>query len=297
MHFDLTDEERALQRGIRELLDGRFPIERVREGFDPDAWDELRQAGVFDVRRDLGLGLVQTVLVFEELGRALVPGPLIGTELAGDGVVTAVAEGDRYVSHLDVADHVLVIGTDELRLVDGVEGRPVGSPLDPLTPVHEVEQLPAGETIGGAQEAARCRLEATVLAAALLLGSSLATTDLATAYAQQREQFGRAIGSFQAVKHLCADMLVRAEIARAAVYAAAVTLDDPEVGDPRRAAAAAKLLAGEAALRNGKTCVQVHGGMGFTWEVPVHLHLKRAVLLDSFLADADEAAESVAAAL
>ena len=82
--------------------------------------------------------------------------------------------------------------------------------------------------------------------------------------------------SFQAVKHLLADMLVRAEVARAAVYAAGVTLDDPTVGDPDRAVAAAKLMAGEAAVANGKACIQVHGGMGFTWEVDAHLYLKRA---------------------
>jgi len=110
----------------------------------------------------------------------------------------------------------------------------------------------------------------------LLVGMAAATSDMAVAYAKVRRQFDRPIGAFQAVKHLCADMLVRTETARAAVHAAAVNVDQPEVGDAMRAAAGAALLASEAALSNAKTCIQVHGGMGFTWEVPAHLYLMRA---------------------
>ncbi len=92
---------------------------------------------------------------------------------------------------------------------------------------------------------------------------------LAVQHARTREQFGQAIGGFQAVKHLCAQSLVRVEVARAAVYAAAVTGDAVDI-------AAARLLADEAAVRGARDCLQVHGGMGFTWESEVHLHLKRA---------------------
>ena len=88
-------------------------------------------------------------------------------------------------------------------------------------------------------------------------------------HARTREQFGQPIGAFQAVKHLCAQMLVRTELARAAVYAAAVTADRADI-------AAARLLADEAAERGARDCLQVHGGMGFTWECEVHLLLKRA---------------------
>jgi alkylation response protein AidB-like acyl-CoA dehydrogenase len=113
--------------------------------------------------------------------------------------------------------------------------------------------------------------------------------DLAVAYAKERQQFGTPIGSFQAVKHMCADMLVRAEVARAAVHAAACLADAPDVVETEAAVAGctpgqlldrsvggAKLLADEAALGNARAAIQVHGGMGFTWEVPLHLHLKRA---------------------
>ena len=113
-------------------------------------------------------------------------------------------------------------------------------------------------------------------------------------YAKTRHQFGRPIGAFQAIKHLCADMLVRTETARAAVQAAAVTADQPGVGDVERSAAGAALLGAEAALDNAQTAIQVHGGMGFTWDVPVHLFLMRARVLASSLGPLDELARIVA---
>ena len=99
------------------------------------------------------------------------------------------------------------------------------------------------------------------------------------------------------MKHLLADMLVRAEVARASVYAAAATLDRPEVGDVRRAVAGAKAVAGDAATENGKACLQVHGGLGFTWEVDVHLYLKRAWVLDTQWGSAGTQAEVIAGLL
>lgn len=146
-----------------------------------------------------------------------------------------------------------------------------------------------GDPLPGA-EAARFRREGVLLAAAEQLGSAARTTETAVQHARGREQFGSPIGAFQAVKHLCAQMLVRAELARAAVYAAAVTADPVEI-------AGAKLLADEAAVRNARDCLQVHGGMGFTWEADVHLHLKRAWLRSGQWLTAAEAEETLAADL
>ncbi len=128
------------------------------------------------------------------------------------------------------------------------------------------------------------------------------------AYAKERQQFGTPIGSFQAIKHMCADMLVRAEVARAAVHAAACLLDAPDVVDTEAAAAGctpdqlldravggAKLLADEAALANARAAIQVHGGMGFTWEVPLHLHLKRARVHSTTFGTPAEQAAALAA--
>jgi alkylation response protein AidB-like acyl-CoA dehydrogenase len=110
-------------------------------------------------------------------------------------------------------------------------------------------------------------------------------------------QFDRPIGSFQAIKHTCADMAVRSEVARAAVYAAAAHLDAADVPGLDRAVSGAKALAGEAAIANGKAATQVHGGMGYTWEVDVHLYLKRAWVLDTEFGSAAAHCDSVAAAL
>ncbi|TML60107.1 MAG: acyl-CoA dehydrogenase [Actinobacteria bacterium] len=314
MDLELSPDEEALQDGVRRLCEGRFPMATVRAlapqaGVDRALWRELADAGVFSLRAD-GMGATDAVLVFEELGRALVPGPLVWSHLAA-GLVDGAATGERVVGgalvggepllveHLDALDALLVLDGDRVRLVDrgAVDGVPVPRPLDPLTPLHHVESLPRGEAVGGADVAARLQLDGAALVAASLLGIAEAVTDMAVAYAKQREQFGRPIGSFQAVKHLLADMLTRTEVARAAVYAAGVTLHDPGVGDPARAVAGAKLIAGEAAFVNGKACIQVHGGMGFTWEVDAHLYLKRARVLDTVFGPADVQAERMAAYL
>ncbi len=339
MDFELSEDEVALAEGMRRLCEGRFPLDKIRatEGqrvvIDGAGWSELADAGVFSLRLPedgggLGLPMAAAAVVFEELGRALVPGPILASHLAagvvegagagkvmvgalhrpggtgragvpgtGIGIGTgAGAAGPIVVEHLGSRGALGVVSDEGLSLVDPatIDAQPVERSLDPLTPVWRVEHLPEGERIGGPEESARWRRDAEVLGGAMLVGLAGATVDLAVAYAKGREQFGKPIGSFQAVKHLCADMLVRAEVARAAVHAAAVTIDQPDVGDEWRASAGAGLLAVEAALANGKTCIQVHGGMGFTWEVPAHLYLMRARVLAGELEATGTLAEIVA---
>jgi len=315
VRFLPTDEQLELQRGVRDLLAARWPLDRIGDGFDRQLWSELAGTGVFALRTDLGLGLAESVLVFEELGRAVVTGPLVATSLAAghgadDGVIVLV-ETERspvLVAHLDVADRALVFSADGVQLTEPPSGRPVDSPLDPLSPMHEIVASPAvGVTIATGADADRVRAAGAVLTAALQVGLSARLTELSVDYAKTREQFGRTIGSFQAVKHICADMFVRTELARVAVHAAAVLLDDREGDDPAadnpaaedraRAVAGAKLLADEAATVNGRSAVQVHGGMGFTWEVPVHFLLKRAWLHATEFGGADDHAEALAAQL
>ena len=306
MDFELSDDQVALRDGIRSLCEGRFPIKRVRDGFDRAAYAELAGAGVFSLRAD-GFGVADAAVVFEELGRAVVPGPLVWLYLAHglvDGVAGGLeATGHRppwMVEHLDALDRLLVMDDDGVRAVAAstvVGAVPVARPLDPLTPVHRVEQLPTGEEIGDGELVARWRREGAVVTAAFLVGLAQVCTDRSVAYAKERRQFDRPIGSFQAVKHILADMRVRAEVARASVHAAACTLDDPGVGDVARTVAGAKMLAGEAAITNGKAATQVHGGMGFTWEVDAHLYLQRAWVLDTVLGSVDEHADAVAATL
>ena len=302
MRFLPTDEQLELQAGVRELLDRRFPLDRLPSGYDAGLWRELTETGVFSLRTELELGLADAALVFEELGRAAVPGPLVGTFLAAghaEGPVTVLeaARSPLLVTHLDASPTVLVFDDEGARLARGVSGSVVAEAVDPLSPLHELAEVPAGDVVAAGEDARRLWLEGAVLTAALQVGLAARLTELAVDYAKGREQFGRTIGSFQAVKHLCADMFVRAELARVAVHAAAVTLDDPDASDVARPVAGAKMLADEAAVTNGRASVQVHGGMGFTWEVPVHFFLKRAWLHATEFGTVDDHAEDLAAAL
>jgi alkylation response protein AidB-like acyl-CoA dehydrogenase len=354
--FQLTDDQRALRDGMRDLLERRFPRARLRavvdgrgggEGHGPgdtaacDAtaldralWRELGTAGFFALRLPeaaggVGLGLPEAVLALEEAGRVLLPGPLVASQLAaglgagGDagGMAEAAAEGaavvtaldlgaeagaDRLLEHLASADAVLVLNGEDAELLPAAaladSARPIRS-VDPATPLHRLPPpaAPPGAvgdtgtaglpgTTGLPRAAARLRREAALLTAAQQLGSASRTVRMAVDHATARSQFGRPIGAFQAVQHLCARMLVRAESARSVVYAAAVT---EEAGD----IAAAKLLADEAAIRNARDCLQVHGGMGFTWEADVHLHLKRAWVRAGQWQTAAAAEEELAAGL
>jgi alkylation response protein AidB-like acyl-CoA dehydrogenase len=324
MDFLPTEDQEALRAGVREICNDAFPRERLGElaatgaGFDPALWQTLKELGVFGLllpesEGGLGLGLADAVLVFEELGRALVPGPLVGTLLAagmpgievGDpvGVFDLSAEEPGrtlLIEHPDVITKLVVLDGPDARIIDASElstlwTRPVSVPTDPLTPLGAIAALPAGTALEGGS--APWRTRGAVLTAALETGIAMATVDFAVQYAKEREQFGRPIGAFQAVKHMCADMHVRAQIASVAVHSAAVTLDYPEVGDPQRAIASAKLLADEASTLNAKTSIQVHGGMGFTWEVVVHYYLKRGWVHQSQFGDADTHADALAALL
>ena len=321
MDFELTDDQEALRDGIRALCEGRFDIELVRSladsgGVDRSRWRELADTGVFSLvlpeeEGGVGLGYADAVIVFEELGRAAVPGPLVGTMLAA-GLVEGAASGDRVVGvvartappllveYLDVVDSLLVYDDTGIALVDtaAMPAAVAERPLDPLTPVSRLDAaLPAGQPVGDAAASELLATRGAILTSALHLGLAEAATDLAVDYAKERQQFGKPIGQFQAVKHMCADMITHVEVARAAVYMAGVTLDDPEVGDPLRAASTARIVAGEAAEFCGKACVQVHGGMGYTWEVDAHLYLKRSWVLDLTFGSSDEHAEALAAGL
>jgi alkylation response protein AidB-like acyl-CoA dehydrogenase len=131
----------------------------------------------------------------------------------------------------------------------------------------------------------------------MLLGVSDAALAVARDYALEREQFGVPIGSFQALKHIMADMFVRTGLARSATYAAAAASDDHDVGDPLRAGSAAKILAGQAALENARAAIQVLGGMGFTWHMPPHYLLKRAWVLEHSFGTADAHALALASSV
>lgn len=293
MDLELSDDQVALRDGIEALLAAKVPIERVRAGFDRDLAMELAEAGVFTLRAD-GFSWADCTVVLEQLGRACVPGPVVPTLLAADGRITGVLEGG-WVEHLDALDVVVVPDGGECDPA-ALDARPAEWPLDPCTPIARVSADPVLRPVTTDWDA--WRRAGAVCTAALQVGLADRCTDMSVAYAKEREQFDRPIGGFQAVKHLLADMLMRTEVARAAVYAAGAHLDAAdEIPGVDRAVSVAKALAGEAAIANGKTATQVHGGMGFTWEVDVHLYLKRAWVLETHFGGADAHCDAVAAAL
>lgn len=327
MDFQPTEDQKALREGIRSFVEGqvsneRFPDFEKSKGFDRGLWNELAEMGVFALRLSeddggVGLGYSDAVLVFAELGRRLVPGPIVWSHLAA-GLIEGAASGETVVGgidlmgdeaaeasdpilleHLESLDVLLALRPDGIYRIDPrqVEATEVEVSLDPMTPVSLAARLPRGEKVGDAKAAARFRLEGAALVSGLQLGLAEGALELANEYAKGRKQFGRVIGGFQAVKHLLAEMFVKQEAARAGAYNAGATLDAPEVADVQRAVSSAKITAGDAAIRNARTGIQVHGGMGFTWEVMAHYYLKRAWVYENLFGTREEHAEKVAAIL
>ena len=262
-----------------------------------------------------GYGLPELAVVLEELGRVCAPGPFLssvlaaaviqaaGKETAADIVpglaagetIGAVAlggqldvepDGDgprvsgtvRAVLSGHLADVLVVRAGDDWYALTGDEFTAAELPsLDPTRRVAEVRVDGAVLMIARRLDAvgtARVRDLAAVVFAAEGVGVAQWCVETASEYAKVREQFGRPIGQFQGVKHKCADMLAQTELARAAAWDAARAADEPDVA-PLTASAAAG-LAVDAAYRAAKDCIQVHGGIGFTWEHDAHLYLKRA---------------------
>src|SRR5579875_2134033 len=206
------EEQLELQRGIRDVLSGAWPVDRLTttppqrvEELHP-IWAPLLTAGLWDLQGELGLGWAETVGVFEELGRALMPGPLVPTFLlahmavdAEPGPVTAVGADDPpLVSNLDVSTYVAVIGDGRVRLLRTEELRavPVES-VDPFASLHRAESWPTGQVLD--VDPVDFVRRGALLTAAIQAGIAGRLTDLAVAYAKSREQFGRVIGGFQAV--------------------------------------------------------------------------------------------------
>jgi alkylation response protein AidB-like acyl-CoA dehydrogenase len=325
LDFRLTDDQLELQAGIEQFCAGVFPPDGLpameRVGPAPEAWAALGELGLFKLRAPesdggLGLGWVDTAVVYEVLGHHLVPGPLVWTQLVAD-VVPGAADGACAVTGLDLVsepqpwlvEHPQLIGAVALLGPDGVavvEATAFGElepmePLDPLTPVARLPVLPGGTAVGDATVADAMRVHGALLASALLVGMADRALALARTHALEREQFDRPIGSFQAVQHLLADMYVRTMLARSGTYGAAAALDevglDERVDDTATAAASAKVVAAEAAMANARACIQVHGGMGFTWEMMPHYLLKRAWVLEHSFGTTDRLTESIAAVL
>jgi len=322
MEFRLSDEQFELQDAVRRFCVDTRPIGDVAERAgglgDRSSWRALADLGVFGLlvpadRGGSGFGCVDATVVFEQLGAHLVEGPVVWSTITAP-LMTGTVGGSRVVAGLELdvrpaeplivehgaeADTVVVLhGGGAFALERDELPDPVAlDPLDPLTPVTRFSRLPEGSPIGDGETGHHLRLLGRALSAALLLGIAGQSLEVARDYALTREQFDVPIGSFQALKHLMADMFVRLELARSATYAAASVIDNPRAGDPERAGRVAKLLAGEAALANSRSAVQILGGMGFTWAMPPHFLLKRSCVLENGVGTTEDHARALGAGL
>src|SRR5918994_1916610 len=315
MDFELSDDQLALRDGARELLDGLAPTTRVRTVVDAGGGID---DGLWKAMVEQGWTAVEVAVLVEEIGRHVAPAPFLSTLLAfgalaragrddwaerlaaGEAVGCVAwirsghrdvrAAGDRLTGRSDPVPFapssdvaVVVADTDDGPALYGVElgerERPRREPAMDLT--RELgwlrfDHTPA-ERLGGAGEVEVLLDRGAAFTSAEMLGGASRAMDMAVEYAKERVQFGRPLGSFQAVKHRCADMLVDVEGMRSSAYWAAWCIGAADE-DASVAASTAKIWCSDASKRVMASALQVHGGIGFTWEHDLHLFLKRAQL-------------------
>lgn len=291
--MDLTPstEQDMLVAATADWCRENMPLEQARAR-QPHLWGELEAMGWTGMTAPgMDLDHASEALVFAELGRHLAPVALLATAVAArwspHAGPAALALLDNHVpgGSLRVLDpHGAVQALGVLGHLAAVTPLPAdlgGEPgLDLSVPIVHLDPAPPFEALPDP----RAALHLQLLAAAYALGCADAARDMAAGYAQVREQFDRPIGWFQALKHICADMAVRCAAARSQLYYAACAVD-ADTPDAAFHIAAARQLADQAAIDNGRANVQVHGGIGMTDEAYPHLCLKRAHLL-SFVAPA-----------
>lgn len=305
MRFAFTDDHLLFADGLADLLAGECTPAVVRAVWDdgsghaPALWGQLADLGLFGLlvptdHGGMGGAMVDAVLLLERLGAAAVPGPVVeqmvavapalaGTDLGpgaldGSVVGTATTDAGAAVAHAGVAD---VVVTADVALT-GFTTTPVAS----LDGGRVLANLHGGSPVAGTDGYDPRTADRMALAvAAQLVGVASAMVDLAAEYARQRHQFGKPIGSFQAVKHLLADALAAVEFAKAPVWQAAWSLDNDRPTAPADVSTA-RVLADTAAHRAARSALQVHGAIGYTWECDLHLWMKKVWALQAAWGDA-----------
>jgi alkylation response protein AidB-like acyl-CoA dehydrogenase len=349
----------ALRESVRSFLEAKSPISAVREamatedGFDRDVWHQMaEQLGLQGLSLPerfggSGFGIIEQLIVFEELGRSLFCGPYFSTVALGAGLLlrcddepakseylSRIASGDLiatvalvesdeswsfdnvatraeldgeqwrvsgvkpYVIDGNVAELVLVPAmTSEGLSLFAVEGSAEGvtkAPLEVMDATRKQSQLTfeaaAARLIGTAGHAEEW-LKALLVTATISLsgeqvGGAKRLLEISVEYAKTRQQFGRFIGSFQAIKHKCATLYLETESAGAVARYAAWTVDEGLDGDAVIAASMAKSYCSEVFTHAAAENIQIHGGVGFTWDNDAHLFLRRAKTSEVFLGDA-----------
>lgn len=345
MQFGLNESQEILRDSARRFFAGECPMSEVRRlmatdsAYDGALWRKLAEQGYTGIifpeeYGGVGLGKVELILLMEEAGRALLPGPFFSTVVLGGSMIDAVATAQQkekylgaicrgearataaileaaanwdleqmqmaavdgrlsgeklFVLDATVADWILVVARNGVFVVDknarGVTISPMLS-MDLTRKVYAVQfsNAPA-ERLGDLPGLKRAIDIATASLVAEMVGGMQRTLDMTVEYAKTRKQFGKTIGSFQAVQHQCADMYLETESSRSAAYYAAWALEE-NVPDAPAAVSIAKIYASDAGRTVGNRGIQIHGGMGFTWENDLHLYYRRAKASETALGDA-----------
>jgi alkylation response protein AidB-like acyl-CoA dehydrogenase len=356
MQFGLSESQEFLKDSARKFFAGECPSAEMRRlmetdtAYDAALWSKLTDQGytgiIFpEAYGGVGLGKVELMLLMEEAGRALLPGPFFSTVVLAGAVLDAVAShahkqkylapichgaaratvailessaswnprdvqltasngklsGEKYfVSDAAVADFIIVVASNGVFVVNA---KAPGLKISPMTAMDLTRKLyvvacnntPA-EEISASTDLARAFDVATAALCAELVGGMQRTLDITVEYAKTRKQFGKAIGTFQAVQHQCADMYLETESSRSAVYYAGWALEENSP-DASTAVSIAKMYASDAARTVGNRGIQIHGGMGFTWENDVHLYYRRAKGSETAFGDSTFHRERIASAV
>src|SRR5712691_4141360 len=329
MSIAISDDHRALAQTVSDFVrrhDARGAARALLEAETeqlPAFWPDLSELGwlglhIPEEHGGSGFGLPELVIVIEELGRAVAPGPFVPTAVAS-AVIAAIGPADTQARYLPGMADGSVVGAVALSGNVAVRGGAGYGPAGVVLGGHLADVLLIGvgedvavvecaadgvavevpPNIDPTRRAARVTLDgapaavlpagrrvlvnlARSILAAEAAGIARECTELASEYAKVRQQFGRPIGTYQAVKHHCANMLVATELATAAVWDAARA--GQGLGDQLSyTAAIAATLAIAAAGQNAQLNIQVHGGIGFTWEHDAHLYLRRAAAIAAII--------------
>lgn len=311
MDFTFSEDQILFRDSVREFLSNEVTADSLRERWDMpggrnrELWAALADLGltgmlVSEANGGLGMNEVDFVLLAEECGRAALPEPLVDTVLVAtpilqeagvDDVLGAIASGQSavavqptagaLVADAEFSDYLIVQKDKAVYLVKSEEAAlELQESVDPGRSLYSVAWQSSGARLladGDEGLAMQSRLfnRGALGAAAQLLGLSQRMMELSVNYTSERNQFGKPIGSFQAVKHHMANVAVKTEFAKAPVYRAAYSVAH-NLSDAAQHVSHAKLAATEAATSAAKSGIQVHGAMGYTWEVDLQMFMKRA---------------------
>ena len=319
MNFLHTEDQLDLRDGAQEFLRGRCTVEALRElkdkgSADLGLWSELAELGLLgflasEENGGLGMDAVGFALIAEQAGYVAMPEPM--TDIAGVSMpvlnalgradlCAGIALGERrilpvhkvnpYVNQLLPTDQLMIFSQQQIRIVEASECQL--SEIDSIDPLRRLSAVSADDSLGeliseGPQAAALSNLalhSGAIYTAAELLGLAEAMINMATEYAKERKQFGKPIGSYQAVKHHLSTALVALEFARPTVYRASADLVSCS-SNTELSVAHAKIAASDAAIQAAEVAIQVHGGMGYTFEVDLHMWMKRSWALAGLWGD------------